>query len=89
MKNKILLLLLFASMTNNVKSQTTLPALITSNQVWDLSGSPYIINQNTYIDTGVRIIVKPGVEVKSTGNFNVNINGEFQAIGKWDSIIKF
>lgn len=89
MKNRILLFLILTASFNITKAQTTVPALITSSQVWDLSGSPYLITQNTYVDTGVSILVKPGVEVKATGIYNININGEFQAIGKWDSIIKF
>ena len=42
-----------------------------------------------YIDTGVRVTVMPGVEVKSTGNVSILVGGEFQALGKWDSLIKF
>lgn len=85
-KHLLLLSLAFISFVA-LKSQTNIPALITSNQVWDMSGSPYLLTQNSYIDTGVSVIVMPGVEVKSTGNFKIDINGEFQARGKWDSTI--
>lgn len=89
MKKFYFILLGLACFTfNKANAQTTVSALITSSQVWDISGSPYNINQNTYVDTGVTIIVKPGVEIISSGNYRIDINGEFQAIGKWDSIIK-
>lgn len=69
-------------------SQTTVPALITSDQIWSISGSPYIINQNTYIDTNVSVTVMPGVEVLSqSDNYRLIIDGEFQALGKFDSTI--
>ncbi len=87
MKNRKLLLLALLTLCIGVKAQTSVPALITSNQVWDISGSPYIIGQNTFIDTGISVIVKPGVEIKATGLYKIDINGEFQAVGKWDSII--
>ena len=89
MKKQLLLsLIAFVSITI-AKAQTNIPALITSNQIWDISGSPYLLNQNSYIDTGVSVIVMPGVEVRATGSYRIDINGEFQARGKWDSIIFF
>ncbi len=92
MKNKILQLLLFSLFTIlavfNAGAQTTVPALITSNQVWDVSGSPYILTQNALINTGVSVIVMPGVEIKSSNVYKLMIDGEFQCRGKWDSIIR-
>ncbi len=79
-----LLALLFFS---SAFAQTTVPALITSNQTWDITGSPYLITQNTYIDTGVSVIVKPGAIVNFTGNYKLSVDGEFQAVGKVDSVI--
>ena len=87
MKKKILLLASVLLFVFGIKAQTNIPAIISSSQVWDLNGSPYILNQNTYIDTGVVIRVKPGVEIKSTGTYVISVNGDFQAVGKWDSII--
>lgn len=70
-------------------AQTTVPALILSNQVWTTSGSPYIINQNTYIDTGIQVTIMPGVEVKAPNGNTLYIDGEIQALGKSDSVIYF
>lgn len=78
------LLLLFIFKVN---AQTNVPSVVSNNQVWDINGSPYILNQNTYIDTGVSVIVMPGVEVKAPAFCLLSVGGEFQALGKWDSMV--
>lgn len=88
MTKKILLLFVCAASLFSAKAQTNVPALILTSQTWTLAGSPYIINQNTWMDTGVVVIVQPGVEIKANSNLKFSINGEFQARGKWDSVIK-
>lgn len=71
-------------------AQTSVPNLISSDQVWDMAGSPYYIGQNTLIEQNVKVTVKPGVTVKSTANYiKLMIDGEFQAIGTSDSTIFF
>lgn len=90
MKHKFTLLLALFSLTitTSVLAQTTVPALITSDQVWTISGSPYNITQNTYIDTNVSVIVMPGVEIiSSSANHKLIVEGEFQALGTSDSMI--
>ncbi len=89
MTKRILLLLILSVFVFKSNAQTTVPALITSNQVWTLSGSPYLVNQNTYIDTGVSVTVMPGVEVKSTGSVSLMVAGEFRVLGKWDTMVQF
>lgn len=69
-------------------SQTTVPALITSNQVWNAAGSPYTIGQNTYIDTGVTVTVLPGTEIIASAKYKLAVSGEFRALGNRDSIIE-
>ncbi len=88
MKNRILLSLLLSLCFFGAQSQTTIPALITTNQVWTISGSPYLLNQNSYIDSGVTVIVKPGVEIITSSTNKIDVNGEFQAVGTWDSVIE-
>ena len=64
-----------------VSAQTSVSAIINTNQVWTSSGSPYLIGQNTYIDTNGSVKVGPGVTVQFTGNYKLMIDGEFQAVG--------
>jgi len=72
----------------SLKAQTNVPALITSNQVWDISGSPYNLSQNTFIDQGVSVKVMPGVEVLTpNGTVKLMVDGELQVLGTVDSIV--
>lgn len=76
--------------TGVLHAQTTVPALIQSNQTWDLSGSPYLITQNTLIDSGYAVTILPGVEVISNSSNNtLYVDGELRAEGKVDSLITF
>jgi len=72
----------------SLKAQTSVPALITTNQVWDISGSPYNLSQNTFIDQGVSVKIMPGVEVLTpNGTVKLMVDGELQAHGTVDSMI--
>lgn len=79
--------LVFVLMARVAIAQTTVPALITSNQVWNPAGSPYIINQTTLIDTHATVTVLPGTVIKAN-NQRMYINGELQAIGTASSPIQ-
>jgi hypothetical protein len=69
-------------------SQTNVKGVITSDQVWDISGSPYIITQNTYIDTFAKVVVMPGVVIKDNGDKNeLIVDGGFRAVGTKDSLV--
>lgn len=86
MKKIITLVLVFISFKNLIFAQTAVPALITSNQVWTASGNPYILSQNSYIDTGVTVKVMPGVVIKSMTK-KITVQGSFECYGKIDSLI--
>lgn len=88
MKNALPLCIFVLTAFIKLGAQTTVPAIISSSQVWDLSGSPYQINQNTYIDSGAHITVMPGVRIESATGFNLMVAGGFTAKGKWDSLIR-
>lgn len=74
--------------TGKLSAQTTVPSLITSDQVWNLSGSPYLINQNTYIAEGVSVRIMPGVQVISANtSIALQVDGELQGLGSVSSPI--
>lgn len=90
MKNTYLLLLLTLFVGIGAQAQTNVPSVISSNQTWSASGSPYIISQNTLIDAGVKVTVDPGVVVRASAkNLTLFVDGEFQAIGTQTSPIRF
>jgi hypothetical protein len=72
---------------SSVSAQTAVQGVLNSSQVWTASGSPYIINQNTLIDSGVTIEVRPGTVVQSNGSFRLIIDGELIVNGNKDSLV--
>ncbi|PCJ66476.1 MAG: hypothetical protein COA58_06780 [Bacteroidetes bacterium] len=89
MKLKIVLLTLAFFFFNQVMAQTTVTSVISSNQVWNSAGSPYLINQNTLIDSGVSVVVMPGTEIiGGSVNPTLLIDGEFRVMGTASSIVE-
>jgi hypothetical protein len=62
-------------------SQTHISGSISNNSTWNVSGSPYIIDGNTLIQAGVKVIIDPGVIVEFTYNTTLLIDGELDATG--------
>lgn len=72
-----------------LSAQTTVPALITSDQTWTAASSPYLINQNTYIDSGVTVTMMPGAELIGSGSYRqLIIDGALNVQGSRDSLVK-
>ncbi|MCX6244183.1 MAG: T9SS type A sorting domain-containing protein [Bacteroidetes bacterium] len=70
-------------------SQTHISGLIAANATWNVAGSPYIIDGNTLIQSGVKIIVEAGVTVKFSDNTTLLIDGELDAQGDASNHILF
>jgi hypothetical protein len=69
-------------------SQTPIPAGPVSG-TWDLTGSPYMINGEIYIEDASTLTIEPGVEVKFTGWFKFIVNGSLLAEGTENANISF
>ena len=80
MKNSILsiLFLLFSAFGF---SQTTVSGAITSDTVWSLTNSPYVITGNTVVFENYTLTVEPGVVVKFDDNVQLRIQGAIIAKG--------
>ncbi len=89
MKTLYLSFLLFLTFSFNAIAQTSVSGIINKDSVWDISGSPYNISSNVIINQGVTVTIKPGVEVFSSTNTKIIINGELIAEGNADSSIQF
>ncbi len=86
--NKFLWITAFLfSVISVTRASTTVSSIISSNQVWTAANSPYIVNYNILVNTGVSVKVMPGVTVQSTGNYRIIVDGEFIAEGTYDSVI--
>ena len=88
MNQKILILICAFLSSLGLSAQTTIPALITSDQTWTVAGSPYNLTQNCYVDTNVIVKVMPGVEINGAPGLKIMIDGEFQILGNEDSIVE-
>ncbi len=55
---------------------------------WNLSGSPYMVNGEIYIDQGSSLTIEPGVQVRFTGWYKFIVDGSLIANGTaTDSIL--
>lgn len=69
------------------RAQTTVGSIISTNQVWNAAGSPYLVMQNTNITKGTSVKIMPGTTVLGANGVSIIVDGELQALGKSDSII--
>ena len=85
----LLILLLFIILNNCIISQTNVSGVISSNTIWTLSGSPYIVTGNVLVNSGVNLTINPGVVVKFNSGKALQIEGELSARGTAGSYIRF
>jgi parallel beta-helix repeat protein len=62
---------------------------IQQNTVWTLTDSPFILIRNITVESGHRLTIEPGVEVRFGGHFSLVINGTLYAVGTPERTIKF
>jgi RHS repeat-associated protein len=62
---------------------------ITTDETWDLSGSPYMIKSNVTVESGSTLTILPGVVVKFDGYFGLDIEGALHAVGNLLNKITF
>lgn len=84
---KILLfaILLLASNTQYASASTYInPGDIDHGASWDKSGSPYILNDNIYVQSGYLLNVDKGVTIMSASNtepYTLTIDGDLRIVG--------
>ena len=78
-------LLLFSSFFG--MGQTDVSGVISANTTWTLAGSPYNVTGNIQVNSGVKLIIEPGVTVNVANSKKISIEGTIEAIGtRLDSI---
>ncbi|MCK4308038.1 T9SS type A sorting domain-containing protein [candidate division WOR-3 bacterium] len=71
-----------------IAGTTYVSGVISTNTVWDATGSPYIVTGDVLIDSAVTLDIEPGVEVRIDSVKHIMIKGTLNAIGTaTDSII--
>ncbi|MGB9854171.1 MAG: right-handed parallel beta-helix repeat-containing protein [Candidatus Bathyarchaeales archaeon] len=62
---------------------------ITTNTVWTLVDSPFVLSKDVTVLNGVTLTIEPEVEVRFGGNFSLIVNGKLVAVGTQEKPIKF
>ena len=62
---------------------------IIQNTTWQLSSSPYVVNESIVVETGVFLTIEPGVTVKFDNGTGLVVDGSLIAQGNSTQIITF
>lgn len=85
---KILFMLLLCSSFFNANA-AFVSGNITANTTWTVANSPYIVNGNLTVDSGVVLTIQPGVEVRVDSTYIFQVDGKLLAMGTSTDTIKF
>ncbi len=72
-----------------IEGQTNVSGTITTNTLWDLSSSPYIVTGSVTVANGAQLTIEPGVIIKFSAGTGLSIDGEINARGTSDKQILF
>lgn len=75
--------------TENAKAGTPVSGHVYNDTVWTLANSPYWVVGNVVVESGVTLTIEPGVEVRFNVDCGLHVNGDLDAIGNNNNIIKF
>lgn len=85
----LILTIILVQMPNAKAGPTYVSGLISSDTIWGLVNSPYIITDNVTVDDGVNLTIEPGVVVKLNFFTRLIINGSLFAEGEENRPITF
>ena len=89
MKKTTVVLLFTLFLVQPLFSQTEVSGTITSNTVWALAESPYIVTDNIVVSESANLTIEPGVVVKFSSNTGMVLLGHLSAIGTETNRIVF
>ncbi|MCW3999243.1 MAG: right-handed parallel beta-helix repeat-containing protein [Candidatus Bathyarchaeota archaeon] len=72
----------------NIGSAYTISGHIQANTTWTAANSPYNLNNNVFVDSGVTLTIEPGVTV-NLGPYMLQVNGALTARGTSSNRIYF
>jgi parallel beta-helix repeat protein len=81
MKKIIGLSLLLLVIAAYISFATDVSGIISTDTVWGIAGSPYVVKNSVTVSNGVTLTVEPGVRVEFAGNYYLAVNGILNATG--------
>jgi len=89
-KAKVVLLFLCTLLCSSfLFAQTYVSGLISSDTIWYVNNSPYVVTGNLLVSNNVTLTIMPEVIVKFEEDILLQINGTLKARGTIDSLISF
>jgi hypothetical protein len=68
---------------------TPVEGIISQDTLWTLVDSPFVVTNNITVNSGVTLIIEPGVEVRFGGEFSFTVMGKIIAQGTEERMIRF
>jgi len=68
---------------------TSVGGIISEDTVWTSKNSPYIVEENIFIDENITLEVEPGVEIRFDIGKYIQVMGDLKAFGTKENFIKF
>lgn len=76
-------------LVKNLYGQTEVNENITSDVIWTLEESPYIVTNDIEVSNEGSLFIEPGVTVKVDGEYTIDVYGEFSSSGTTEQPIVF
>ena len=73
----------------NTSADVSVSGSISTDTTWTLANSPYFVEGNITVESGVVLTIEAGVEVRFNGSFSFIVNGTLNATGTSGLPIKF
>lgn len=70
-------------------SSTQVGGTISQDTTWTAANSPYVVTSSVTVDSGVKLVIEPGVVVKFDSQLSLTVKGTLVADGTPDSKIVF
>ena len=67
---------------------TQVSGIISSDTVWNISGSPYNVTGNILVEEDVTLLIEPGVVVNFTDDYYIRVDGTLKANGSYNNPIE-